>query len=114
MNQLDTPAQEKGIGVDEKRIGPLAREGIEGRIDLAARTGLENLNLQAHGARSRCQCLHVDSAVVTLAGLQARQHELLRDHLAQEFQPLEVNSPAKKLTPVRLPPGGRGCRQGQA
>jgi hypothetical protein len=45
VDQLDTPAYEKWIRVDEKRIGPLAHEGIEGCIDLAAGTGLVNQDL---------------------------------------------------------------------
>src|SRR5262249_25049547 len=45
VDQLDAPAYEKWIRVDEKRIGPLTHEAIEGCIDLATGTGLENQDL---------------------------------------------------------------------
>jgi len=42
VDQLNTSTYEKGVGVDEKHIRPLAHKGIESCIDLAACTGLED------------------------------------------------------------------------
>ena len=38
---MDAPGDEEGVGVDEKRVGPLARKRCEGRVDLAAGVGVE-------------------------------------------------------------------------
>src|SRR5262245_40336138 len=45
---LDTPVDEKGAGADKKRIGALAHNSCEGRIDLAAGVRVQDLNLQPH------------------------------------------------------------------
>jgi hypothetical protein len=50
---LDTPAAEKGVGADEKGVGPLACKSCEGRIDLADGAGVKDLDLQPESARSR-------------------------------------------------------------
>jgi superfamily I DNA/RNA helicase len=39
------------IAYDEEGLGPLARKSRKGRVDLAAGAGLEDLDLQRHGAR---------------------------------------------------------------
>ena len=57
VDQLDTPVGEERTGADEERIGPLAHQGCEGRIDLAAAADVENLDLQPDGASSRLQRL---------------------------------------------------------
>src|SRR5439155_100023 len=49
-SKLDAPAGEEPVASDEEGVGPLAHEGGKGRIDLAARTGVENMNLQPEGA----------------------------------------------------------------
>src|SRR5262249_57417373 len=69
VDQLDAPGEEEGVGVDEKRVGALARKRCEGHIDLAAGVGVEHLDLQPHGARTRCVSLTVDSEVAALEGL---------------------------------------------
>jgi hypothetical protein len=46
VGQLETSAEEEDVGADEKRVGPLAPKTCEGRIDLAAGAGLENLDAQ--------------------------------------------------------------------
>jgi hypothetical protein len=51
--QLQPPDAEEGIGADEQRVGPLAHERREGRIDLADRAGVMDLGLQSHGAGRR-------------------------------------------------------------
>ena len=53
VSQLDTPADEKGVPADEKCIRALAHKDCEGRVDLAAGAGVEDMNLQPHGAGSR-------------------------------------------------------------
>jgi hypothetical protein len=49
---LDTPSVEEGVVADEEGVGPLAHKSCEGRIDLPAGTGVEDLDLQSHGAGS--------------------------------------------------------------
>ena len=53
LDHLGAPAAEKGVGGNEKRVGPLAHKSCEGRIDLAAGAGVKGLDLQPHGAGSR-------------------------------------------------------------
>ena len=50
--KLDAPAGEEPVGGDEEGIGPVAHEGGEGCLDLAAGAGVEDLNLQSEGACS--------------------------------------------------------------
>src|SRR5215469_11074440 len=54
--QLDMPAVQEGIAADEEGVGSLARKSREGPIDLTARAGVKDLDLQSHGASCR---LHV-------------------------------------------------------
>src|SRR5262249_25790726 len=51
-DQRDTPSVEEGVVADEEGVGPLAHKSCEGRIDLPAGTGVEDLDLQSHGAGS--------------------------------------------------------------
>jgi hypothetical protein len=53
VGELDSPVGEKRIGVDEQCGGALAREGLEGRVDLMAGADVENLDLQPKRAGSR-------------------------------------------------------------
>ena len=53
LDQLHTPADEKGVSADEEGVGPLAPKSCESRINLAAGAGVEDLDLQPHGAGSR-------------------------------------------------------------
>jgi superfamily I DNA/RNA helicase len=51
------------IAYDEEGLGPLARKSRKGRVDLAAGAGLEDLDLQRHGARGplrRSSCRQLD------------------------------------------------------
>src|SRR5262249_48091838 len=52
-DELDTPSVEECVVADEEGVGALARNSREGRIDLAAGTGVEDLDLQSHGAGRR-------------------------------------------------------------
>ena len=110
MDQLDTPAGEKGVGADEERVGPLAHKRCEGRIDLAAGAGVEDLDLQPHGAGSR---FHVSQR-----GLGSRSIGWIDEHghtsgcghqLAQEFQPL-----CRQLATEKIDPGQVAARPGEA
>jgi hypothetical protein len=53
--KLHPPTGEKGIEADEKCVGPLAHKTCEGRIDLLAVAGIEDLDLQSHRACCRFQ-----------------------------------------------------------
>jgi hypothetical protein len=48
---LDAPIGKQGSTTDEERVGPLALERSEGQTDLPAVAGMENLDVQGHGAR---------------------------------------------------------------
>jgi hypothetical protein len=43
-------AEEEWVGFDEEGIGALARKSGKGRIDLAARAGVEDMDLQPDDA----------------------------------------------------------------
>jgi len=49
-SKLDAPAVEERVGSNEKCVGAVAHHGDEGRLDLAAGAGVEDLNLQSNGA----------------------------------------------------------------
>ena len=89
VGQLHTPADEKGVGADEERVGPLARKRCEGRIDLAAGAGVEDLDLQPHGAGGR---FHVSQRGLGSRGIgriDEHGHTGRSGHqLTQELQPL--------------------------
>src|SRR6516165_10821956 len=46
--KLDTSAREEDITSDVQGVGAIAHEGGEGRLDLAAGAGIEDLNLHSH------------------------------------------------------------------
>ena len=56
VGKLDAPGVEEGVRANKERVGTLAHESCERRIDVAAGTGLEDLELHADGAGGR---LHV-------------------------------------------------------
>jgi hypothetical protein len=47
---LDAAAEEECVASDEEGVGALARNGGKSRIDLAARAGIEDVDLQPEGA----------------------------------------------------------------
>jgi hypothetical protein len=49
---LHAAAAEQYIAGNEQRVGTLARKGGKGSINLAARAGVENMDLQPDGAGS--------------------------------------------------------------
>src|SRR5262245_14836983 len=50
--KLDAPAVEEPVGGHEQGVRPLAREGGEGRIDLAVRAGVDQLDCESDTASS--------------------------------------------------------------
>src|SRR5258706_1748530 len=58
VDQLDTPAIEEAVAADENCVGPLAYKRCEGHIDLATGAGVEDLDLQSHGASSYFHISH--------------------------------------------------------
>jgi hypothetical protein len=50
-SKLDAPTAEVIVGGNEEGIGPFTHQGGEGRIDLAARAGIEETDLEVEGAR---------------------------------------------------------------
>jgi hypothetical protein len=112
---LDSSAVEEQVAGDEEGVGPLALEGCEGPIDLAAGAGPVELDLQPHGASGRFD--------ISYRGLGHRGIGRIDKHgnargprhqLAQESRRFAVISLLKTLIPVRLPPAGRGSRPDQA
>ena len=89
VDQLDAPAGEKGISADEKRVGPLVHKRCEGRIDLPAGAGVEDLDLQPDGASSR---FHVSQRGLGIrGGGRIDEHGQTSDRghqFTQDFQPL--------------------------
>src|SRR6476646_273784 len=55
VGKLHPPAVEKYILAYEQSVGPLAHKSCEGRINLAAGAGGQDLDLQSDGASSRFQ-----------------------------------------------------------
>src|SRR5580658_1484982 len=49
--KLPTAASEERVGSDEEGIGAFMFKGDKGRVDLADRTGVENLKLHSDGGR---------------------------------------------------------------
>ena len=89
LDQLDTPAGEEGVGADEEGVGPLAHKSCEGRIDLAAGAGVEDLDLQPDGARSRFHVSQRGLGIRSIGRIDEHGHTSGCGHqLAQEFQPL--------------------------
>jgi hypothetical protein len=89
MRQLDTPCGQKGVGGDEKGIGPLTLHTFESSTDLTAGVGVENLDLQAHGASSRFYLSQCRLGLVRTGRInEYRDTRGLGQQLAQEFQPL--------------------------
>src|SRR5262249_35056185 len=67
--QLETPAVEEGVAADEEGVGSLARKGRKDPFDLAVCAGVEDLDLQSHGAGSRSASFNVISVILALSGL---------------------------------------------
>ena len=104
--QLDTPGLEEGIAADEEGVGPLAHKSCEGRIDLAAGAGVEDLDLQPHGAGSRFHVSQRGLGIGSMVGLTSTATRAAAGTSSRRSSSrFAANSPMKKLIPVRLPPG---------
>ena len=51
--ELDAPCIEESVRADKERVGAFAHQCCERRIDVAAGTGVEDLQLRTHGVGSR-------------------------------------------------------------
>ena len=107
---MHAAAGEECVGSDEEGIGALARKGGKGRIDLAARAGVEDMDLQPDGAGS---FLHVPQC-----GLGGRSIGRIDEHgntnglghqLMQESQPL-----GHHLLDEKIDAGRVAARPGEA
>ena len=101
--KLDAPADEERLGRDKQGIGPVAHEGGECCLDLAARAGVEELNLQSHSASSFRQ--------VSQGGLGARHVARIDQHcnangtrrqFVQQTQPLGRDLPDEDVDAGRI------------
>src|SRR5262245_1764378 len=89
MGQLDPPAGQGGSGPDEQRIGPVARHGLERRIDLAIAVGIEDLDLQRHRACRRLEVAQRRLGVGRIRGIDEHGDATSPGYQrAQELQPL--------------------------
>ena len=89
VNQLDTPAGDEGVRANEQGVGPLAHESCEGRFDLPAGAGLENLDLQSHGASSRFHVSQRGLCIRSIGRIDKHGNAGGSGHkLAQESEPL--------------------------
>ncbi len=106
VGQLDTPSGEEGAGADEEGVGPLAHKRREGRIDLAAGAGVEDLICSPRARAAGSTSLNVVSVIVGLAGLTSTATRVAAGTSSRRSSSrFAANSPSKKLIPVRLPPG---------
>src|SRR5262249_5931008 len=102
VDQLDPSADEKRVGADEECVGPLAYKVCEGRVDLAAGAGAENLDLQSYGARSR---FHVSQRRLGsgTGRIDEHSHASGSGHqLTQESQSLCGQLTRKKIDPCQV------------
>jgi hypothetical protein len=103
---LHAPAAEEGLAGDEQGIGPLALKRREGGIDLADGAGVENFDLQPSGMRRSRMSRDTVSAIDALAGLTSTaMRTALGTNSCRSASRFATNSAAKKLIPVRFPPG---------
>src|SRR5215831_2838864 len=86
VGKLHPPTGEKRVGDNEERVGPLAYKSCEGRINLVDGAGVEDLDLQSNGARSR---FHVSQNPIRIGGGRIDEHcytSRSRHQFMQEFQ----------------------------
>ena len=89
MDQLDAPAVQESIAAHKKRVGPLAKKGCEGRVDLTASAGVEHLYLLSHGAGSRFQVSQGGLGIGRICRIDEHGHASGCGHQqTQKFQPL--------------------------
>ena len=95
QGQLYAPAEQERVTGDEQRIGPLASERCEGGVDVAAGTGMADLNFQSHAGGGT---LHLPSEMPGICGLTKNGDPCRGGHkLTQEFQPLRHQILAEEI-----------------
>ena len=81
--------QKKGVAADEDGIGPFAHHSCESRVDLPAGAGVEDLDLQPHGAGSRFHVSQRGVSILSIGGIDKNGNTSGGGHqLTQESQPL--------------------------
>ena len=101
--KLHAPAGEERVGADEEGVGPLAHEGAEGRIDLAAGAGVEDLDLQPEARAAASNLSNVVSVAVALAGLTSTATRAAPGTSSRRSSSrFAANSWLKKLIPVSI------------
>src|SRR5262249_8845953 len=104
--QLDTPVVKERGALDEEAVGSFANKACEGRLDLAAAAGIVHLNLQPDGAGGRFASRNVVSVTAASAGLTSTAIRVAPGtSWRRSSNRFAANSVARKLIPVRLPPG---------
>src|SRR5215470_16381182 len=87
VGKLKPPAVEKSILADEQDVGPLAPKSCESRIDLPARAGIDDLDLQPHGTGSRLHVSQRGLRIYSISRIDEHSHISRAGHqLAQQFQ----------------------------
>src|SRR5262245_38780394 len=87
--KLNPSALKKWVRADKERVGPLAPDEFEGRLDLEAGAGIQNLNLKPDGASSRRDIPYGSLGIGSICRVDEHGHATGRRHqITQEFQPL--------------------------
>jgi hypothetical protein len=103
---LYAAAVEEPVGGDEEGIGALERKTGKGRIDLADRRGVEDMDLQPDGRGGFPYSRNVVSALEALLGLMSTaKRTALGTKSCKSRSRLAATSREKELKPVALPPG---------
>src|SRR5262245_66223238 len=107
--KLDAPAGEERVTADEQGVGSLAREGGEGRFDLTAGAGVEELKLQSEGT---CRTRYVAQRGLGGRGIgRIDQHgnaNRLGDQVVQKPKPLGGGLLCEKIDAGRI--AARPCQ----
>src|SRR5262249_52120435 len=104
VDQLDPSADEKRVGANEECVGPLAHQTCEGRIDLPAGAGIEDLDFQSYRASASTPLSVVSGA--GQAGLTSTATRVAAGTSSRRSSSrFAVNSIVRRLIPVRFPSG---------
>src|SRR5262245_62394236 len=89
IGELQPPTVEKSVLADEHGVGSFASKRREGGVNLATRTGVEDLELQPHGAAGRLHLAQGALRVGSIGGIDEYGHTRgRRQHFAQQLEPL--------------------------
>ena len=116
VDKLDAPTAKKGISRNKEGVGWLMLDGVKRGVDLAARTSIENPDLQPDGASSRrsvSQCGFCTCIIVRID--EHSNSSRSRHQLMQKVQSFSRYFRREKIdTCERCPRGARGWPQDQA